>query len=182
MVLGSSVSDKSERHSEHELLLSLLRNHELQIRTCIPARIISIDNDTRRAVVRVEVQKKHDNENVTIADIKDIPVWEYCSGDIIIGATPKAGQEGMLMVCDREIETWKIGGSVSAPNYARLHQITDSWFMPGLFSDPAVEEYPDKVSLIDCIKDMAEAGRDLALSQNQPGLAASFQSISDKLD
>jgi len=161
-----------------------LRNQEVQIRTCIPARIIRYDNNNRRAVVRVEVQKKHGEDDVTIADIEDVPVWEYVMGKFKMGLDPDEGQEGMLHVCDREIETWKINGGVSPMRYARLHQISDSWFMPGAFSDPASADLSNKTSIIQCSIDLAEQTRDLALQVTppRPDIAAQIQQIINKLE
>lgn len=162
----SLLTDKSEFHSEHELGRSASRNRELQMRTMVPGTIVSFNRTTFRATVQVEIQKLHEGEWVTIDILQDIPVHPACIGNIFLGIYPVRGEEGMVMVCDREIETWKISGGVVRPRYARLHQITDSWFLPGRLSESAVSGIISKVNLMDCMIEFMKA------VEKNPGPAA----------
>lgn len=46
------------------------------------------------------------------------------------------GMEGILIFCDREIESWYINGDVNPLSYERAHDLSDSIFICGIHSIP----------------------------------------------
>lgn len=56
------------------------------------------------------------------------------------------GTEGILLFCDREIESWYVNGNINNLKYNRAHHKTDAIFIPGIFS------LPNMISAVnDCI-------------------------------
>lgn len=63
-------------------------------------------------------------------------VWFFGWGDKGITNPILKGQEGILLFCDRELESWYINGGINPLTYKRAHDITDGIFICGLTSSP----------------------------------------------
>lgn len=61
-------------------------------------------------------------------------------GNVGITSPIQAGTEGLLIFCDREIESWYINGGVNHLAYNRTHDKTDAIFISGLLSLPNMLE------------------------------------------
>ena len=53
----------------------------------------------------------------------------------------EVGTEGILLFCDREIESWFINGDINPLAYERNHEYTDALFIAGLHSIPNMVEF-----------------------------------------
>lgn len=61
-------------------------------------------------------------------------------GSIGITSPITVGTEGLLIFCDREIESWYLNGGVNHLAYNRTHDKTDAIFIAGLLSLPNMIE------------------------------------------
>jgi hypothetical protein len=61
-------------------------------------------------------------------------VWFMGSPTYGITCPLRMGDEGLILFCDREIESWYLTGQAISPQYFRAHDITDAIFITGLHS------------------------------------------------
>lgn len=132
------------------------RKVKLQIRTHVPASVISYNAATQTAMVQVQhlqvvkvldiakapktavaLKGEPPNADATLAPIQlpDIPVsWPRTNaGYITFPLMP--GDTGELHVSDRSMKAWRLSGIPAEPASFFTHALKDSVFYPGLHAD-----------------------------------------------
>lgn len=109
----------------------------MQTRVCLPARIVSYDPATQNASVEPLIKKEYikDDELLNLPIINNVPVLTLgaVGGDAFIHFPLKAGDTGIIIICDRSLDIWLSGsGQIIDPKDTRIHDINDSVFIPGL--------------------------------------------------
>lgn len=117
-------------------------------RTAIPAILQSFDPTTMTCVVQVAIQNKQRLPDESIIDvdihvITHVPVQFPRGGGFSITLPLAEGDEGLLVVADRCIDAWWQNGANpqggGQPQMdARMHDLSDSFFIPGITSQPRV--------------------------------------------
>lgn len=115
-----------------ETLVKWLRE---EVDDCLPARVISYDDATNRAVIQPIVQMGlTDGSKLSRAKIANIPVYRFGGGGFFMRFPLKAGDLGWLKANDRDISlTMQAGGGEDWPNTTRLHSFSDAVFYPDTF-------------------------------------------------
>ena len=128
---------------ETELLQTVLDQRQLQIHTATPAQIVSFNPATMTATVQPAlriVQRKPDGTITpgVIQTIQDVPVHFPGGGGYLLTFPVHAGDECLLVFCERQIDNWHQHGNIQTPSDFRLHDISDAIALVGLRSQPNV--------------------------------------------
>lgn len=104
-------------------------------RTTVPGRVVSFDKEMNTATISVAIQDLNSAEEPIpgIAQLYSVPVVMMGGQNNYITCELTAGDLGVLMICDRDIDnfkTTKAPAVVATPGIANLK---DSVFLPGLF-------------------------------------------------
>lgn len=126
-------------------VLSLLkRSVQADVRTHIPARVITYNVDTQEASVSVEsltvIPNRNDptdrNAETVLPPIRIDGVqvaWQRtAAGYVTFPLLP--GDTGYLEIFDRSIDTWRKAGVAADPGLDHMHNLSDCVFVPGLWS------------------------------------------------
>ena len=123
--------------SLRELLGNEIKSYMLDLHTAMPARVESYDAATQKADVKPLLSKKYRNGTIVtqIPVIPSVPVqWPSSNGGAAYIHLPlKAGDLGIVIICERSIDSWLSGdGQITAPNDPRHHDLSDAVFIPGV--------------------------------------------------
>ena len=145
----TTVSDNT---SDSEALRVATDRQMLDYRTAIPGVVESVAPDGTWVNVRPAVNMVQSLDGQT----KDVPMPVLQKVPLMIPGSKTlglfvcvpvvAGDDGLLVVCDRAIDNWQFGSGVSrspdAPS-PRHHDLTDAVFIPGLQRmSGAIDAYP----------------------------------------
>lgn len=137
---------------EAESLRAFIDRQMLDYRTAIPCVVVSAAADGTTVDVQpaVSLQQRIDGARrpVALPILRGVPV--AVSGSSTLGyfvCVPMApGDDGLLIVCDRALDSWQYGSGVQMPPDAqtpRHHDLTDAVFVPGLSRrSNAIPGYP----------------------------------------
>lgn len=116
-------------------------------RTAMLCRVISYTDIPRpRVSVQVAANKwKREGGKIVFtpeAVLEQVPVMELAWGPFVVRATLERGDHGVLLVADRDIDTWitEAGGDSQGrynPGVALIHDMNDALFLPAVQPDSA---------------------------------------------
>lgn len=102
-----------------------------QIDDCLPARVVSYDRATNRAMVVPMVKVlTTDNRQIGRAQIASVPVMQFGGNGAVLSFDLKAGDLGWIKANDRDISLILQAYKDNAPNTLRKHSFQDSVFIP----------------------------------------------------
>ena len=103
----------------------------------LPARVVSYDDATNRAVIKPLVMVgTTSGAKVSRAAVANIPVYRFGGGGFFMRFPIKQGDLGWLKANDRDISLiFQRGGLEDWPNTERLHKFSDAMFFPDTFKD-----------------------------------------------
>ena len=104
----------------------------------MPGIIESVDNDTKKANVRVSLKTKllSEIEAKELPMLFDIPISFFQTTDTIISLPVKKGDDCMIFFCERSIDIWKANTSqelsdrIIDPKDPRKHNLSDAFCVP----------------------------------------------------
>lgn len=97
----------------------------------LPARVVSYDRVTNRAVVVPMVKVlTTENQQVGRAQIASVPVMQYGGDGAVLSFNLKAGDLGWIKANDRDISIVMKAYADNAPNTLRMHSFQDAVFIP----------------------------------------------------
>lgn len=101
----------------------------------LPARVVSYDDVSNRAVVQpIVMVGTTGGGKVSRSPVANIPVYRFGGGDFFMRFPLKPGDLGWLKASDRDISLVMQGGGVEDwPNTKRLHSFSDAVFFPDTF-------------------------------------------------
>lgn len=103
----------------------------MQIEKAAPAKIISYDRDTNRAVIQIlNYSITSDGDNVARKPLADIPVFCFGGGDTVLSFPIKEGDLGFLYASDGDISVFKKLLQIFAPATYQKHKYKDGVFYP----------------------------------------------------
>ncbi len=120
-----------------EVIREIIKSHFFDLHTTMPARVEKYDPATQKADVKPLLRKKYRAADAAteIPVIPSVPVqWPSAGGgDAYIHLPLKTGDLGMVIFCERSIDTWLSGdGQITAANDPRHHDLSDAVFIPGV--------------------------------------------------
>lgn len=120
------------------MLKATMEKYMKSVDGMLPAVVVSYNRVTNRATVAPAINMvMTNNEQVTRAQLANIPVLAIGGGDFVLTFPLKAGDTGWIEASDRDISTWLQGGGKrrSQPNTHRTHSFSDGRFIPDKLAD-----------------------------------------------
>jgi hypothetical protein len=106
----------------------------------LPARVLRYDRDTNRVQVEVLIAMvTTSGQQVSRAQIANIPVINLGGGGFIINFPLKADDLGFIMANDRDISLFLQSFSEAPPNTNRVKNFADSVFIPSVLTDYTID-------------------------------------------
>jgi hypothetical protein len=137
--------DRNERINDTvNALQKSQKGWQQKIWTALPGIVESFDSEKLTAVVQPSIQAQlldpdsGDWSNKTLPLCLDCPV-KFLWGAIGGFTVPlRKGDEGLLVFASRCIDSWWQSGGVQTQAEFRMHDLSDGFFLPGVFSQPKI--------------------------------------------
>lgn len=118
------------------LLRREMRQFGLGLRVAMPARIERVRGEQLvdvQPLLQVSYQGQPSRD---LPPLTQVPVINQRGADYAISLPIAQGDLGLLLVCDRNLDSWLAGAGQSAdPQDTRAHSLNDAVFLPGLYPD-----------------------------------------------
>ena len=124
--------DKANDGDFAGVMSDVLQNFLRGVDDMIPAKVVSYDDTTNRAVIKPLVMLgTTDGQKISRAQLSNIPVFRFGGGGFFIRFPVKAGDFGWLKATDRDMSLiMQRGGLEDWPNTLRQHSFSDGMFFP----------------------------------------------------
>lgn len=124
--------DKANDGDFAGVMTDVLQNFLRGVDDMIPAKVVSYDDTTNRAVIKPLVMLgTTDGQKISRAQLSNIPVFRFGGGGFFIRFPVKAGDFGWLKATDRDMSLiMQRGGLEDWPNTLRQHSFSDGMFFP----------------------------------------------------
>lgn len=140
-----------------DAILAGIDSRVKELHTSLPGIIESFDAATQTVTIQPAVKrvfKTTDGASTTLIPtalpkLINVPIQYPRGGGFSLTFPIHAGDEGLIIFCERAIDTWHDTGKVSVPNARRFHSLSDATVHVGLSSlTNKVPDYdPDHVVL-----------------------------------
>lgn len=127
------MADAREYFADHEeALKAMLKGHQATVWTCLPGIIESFDPNKVTAQVQPAIQSKKQAidgtfTNVTLPMMQDVPVVFPRGGGFTLTMPVKKGDECVIWISARCIDSWWQSGDVQPPAHPRMHDLSDGF-------------------------------------------------------
>jgi len=134
--------DQRERlRDPEEALRVVLEGHQATIWTAMPGILQTFDAGKMTCEVQPAIQGQLRQADGTWIDkslpvLLDCPVIFPAGGGFALTFPLKQGDEGLIVIASRCIDAWWYSGGVQKQARARMHDLSDGFFLPGCFSQP----------------------------------------------
>lgn len=124
--------DKANDGDFAGVMTDVLQNFLRGVDDMIPAKVVSYDDTTNRAVIKPLVMiGTTDGQKISRAQLSNIPVFRFGGGGFFIRFPVKPGDFGWLKATDRDMSLiMQRGGLEDWPNTLRQHSFSDGMFFP----------------------------------------------------
>ena len=124
--------DKANDGDFAGVMTDVLQNFLRGVDDMIPAKVVSYDDTTNRAVIKPLVMLgTTDGQKISRAQLSNIPVFRFGGGGFFIRFPVKPGDFGWLKATDRDVSLiMQRGGLEDWPNTLRQHSFSDGMFFP----------------------------------------------------
>jgi hypothetical protein len=121
---------------ETELLETLADDIQSRIRTAIPVALSEDSEDGHSVKVQAQtklVRRAADGTLSTFSmpQVSDVVVKHAGGGTLTKTVPLKKGDEGIFIVADRALDAWYQQSGEQAAVDARMHSLSDGWYVPG---------------------------------------------------
>lgn len=111
--------------------------------TSFPAIVTSVDLAKNTCAVQPAIQGVVENERgqktfVNLPLLVDVPIMWPKAGGYVLTLPLTAGDEVLVHIASRCIDSWWQSGGVQKPMEARMHDLSDGFAFPGISSQPNV--------------------------------------------
>lgn len=111
--------------------------------TALPGEIVSVDFAAMTCVVQPTTQIRQlypdgTYKIVTMPTLLDCPIVFASAGGYTLTLPMKAGDEVLVVFASRCIDNWWQKGHAQPPAEMRMHDLSDGFALPGVFSQPNV--------------------------------------------
>lgn len=132
------MTDKGSTPSLAEVIQAALEGLKGQIHVAMPASVVSYDEAKQKANVQPQVKKltidqDGNEELLSLPELRSVPVVFPRGGGFFMSFPLQAGDQVLLVVCDRELNVWKDTGGDATPQDPRMHYIADVVAIPGCY-------------------------------------------------
>lgn len=134
--------DKANDGDFAGVMTDVLQNFLRGVDDMIPAKVVSYDDATNRAVIKPLVMLgTTDGQKISRAQLSNIPVFRFGGGGFFIRFPVKAGDFGWLKATDRDMSLiMQRGGLEDWPNTLRQHSFSDGMFFPDTLKSWVIDE------------------------------------------
>jgi len=110
-------------------------NYEISnIHTCMPATIVSYDYTLQKAVVKPQLNRKYQgNQVLEFPNLINVPVVFPRTANFSIHFPLNAGDKVMILFSERSLEEWLQQGDQVTPNDPRKFDLSDAIAIVGLY-------------------------------------------------
>jgi hypothetical protein len=120
------------------LVKRLFKKEKSKIFTTLIGQVVSYDGATNTCSVipvqrRIRVNDPNHTTTIDLPQLDDVPVKQFGSGKLLFSVAPQEGSYGEITICQRSIERWALDGGIGDPDSARMFDISDALFSPGLY-------------------------------------------------
>lgn len=117
-------------------LITFAKNIQESINSCLPARVVRVNEDGSVNVVAI---RNDEIEDCVIT----VPVIRPETQRAYIQLAIKVGDRGIIKFCDKSIEDYRLAGSEAYNNDNRTHSISDGIFQLGFLPDNEKFIFPE---------------------------------------
>lgn len=134
--------DRRERADDHlAALQAALQGWQADMWTALPGILQSFDAAKMTASVQPAIQGRKraqdgTTSNISLPVLTDCPVIFPAGGGYALTFPLGSGDEGLLVFGSRCIDAWWSQGGVQPQAEMRMHDLSDGFFIPGVFSQP----------------------------------------------
>lgn len=123
-----------------EVLASLADAVQMRIRTAIPV-MLTEDSDGHVVSLQplVKGTRRQPDGSVGYIDLPlltGVPIQHASGGGVTITLPHKQGNTGLAIISDRSLDAWQQQGGVQQQIDARMHNLADAIYIPGIRADP----------------------------------------------
>jgi hypothetical protein len=130
-LVASTYGDKSRMWNA---LRNMLDHHEMNSDQLLPAQVISFDRTNNWATVQPMIMVVNmDDTQRKRNQIARVPTFSLGGGGFHISFPLKQGDLGWIIASDRDLSLFKQNLTMQPPNTGRIHDFSDSWFIPDVF-------------------------------------------------
>lgn len=111
--------------------------------TAMPAIVSSVDLMAMTLVAQPAIKGVQTDESgtetfVNLPQLVDVPICFPSAGGFTLTLPIKSGDEVLIVIANRCIDSWWQSGGVQVPMEARMHDLSDGFAIPGPRSQPKV--------------------------------------------
>jgi hypothetical protein len=144
---GGNSGNNSKMHprdrgvDEQETLRRQLEAFQSGLWTAMPVIMKKHNSDANTVGVQPAIKLAHAQPDgqlkwLQIPELHDLPIQYYGGGGATIVPPMKEGDEGLVVFASRTMDKWWQQGGVQEQTEARMHDLSDGWFLPGGRSQP----------------------------------------------
>ena len=146
---GEKVRTVDERAASlNSTIAEAMRSVGVNIRVALPGIIRGWDKPTQTVKVQVAIREKISSggeaKEMEIPLLVDVPVIMPAVGGYCFVATPKDGDECLVVFADMCIDAWWQSGGVQSQADKRRHDLSDGFAIMGCWSQPNKPSIPDE--------------------------------------
>lgn len=138
------MEQRERLNDPEEAVRTALDGFQARVWTALPAILQSFDATTMTASVQPSIQGKL--KNIATGAFRDVnlPLCTECpvifpgGGGFVLTFPLLLGDEGLLVFASRCIDAWHQNGGVQTQAEFRMHDLSDGFFIPNVFSVPKV--------------------------------------------
>lgn len=105
--------------------------------TSLPGEVVRVSGDGRTATIRPLYRPRFNGEPADMPDLLEVPIQWPRGGGMVMRFPLKPGDQGEIRVQSRNIDEWYGKGTAEPGFTARMHDLSDSTFQPGLSAGTA---------------------------------------------
>jgi hypothetical protein len=124
-----------------EMIEAAMDHRQTQMWTNMPVRIESYDAEKQTVkmtpLIKATVRDPEGKiTRVELPQLEDVPVQFAGGGGATMTFPIKKGDEGIALFSSRSIDAWHQSGGIQQQTAARMHDLSDGFFVPGIRSQP----------------------------------------------
>lgn len=137
------MTDSRNQNDDDQLTgaFNVIINHiKKTMQNTLPVRITKIYDGRKKVDVEPQIMiVGSDDKALPRAEIKGVPVVTSGAGNFLITFPMKVGDLGWIEASDRDISLFKQSYASSKPNTRRMHDFSDSKFVPDIMTNFTME-------------------------------------------
>lgn len=132
-IISTPSYNPAEVQTDAGVLGFIINKFLVGLEKVAPARVVSYDRTTNRAVVQIlQYGITSDGEKIARQQINNIPVLMLSGGGFTFSFPIKEGNTGWILSADRDISTYKQNPDMFTPATYQIHKYKDGFFIPDL--------------------------------------------------